>query len=100
MRSVVDEGLLPSLCTTCYRVGRTGHDFTDKAMAGEMEKFCQANAVLTLKEYLLDYCANGSKEAVGKAIDEGLKEVKDEGLKKVLIEKLKELEEGKRDLYF
>ena len=100
LRSVVDEGLLPSLCTTCYRVGRTGHDFTDKAMAGEMEKFCQANAILTLKEYLLDYCANGSKEAVNRAIIEGLKEVKDEGLKKVIIERLKELEEGKRDLYF
>jgi 2-iminoacetate synthase len=100
MRSVVDDGLLPSLCTTCYRVGRTGHDFTDKAMSGEMEKFCQANAVLTLKEYLLDYCVNGSKEAVSRAIDEGLKEVKDAGLKKALVEKLKELEEGKRDLYF
>lgn len=100
VRSVVDEGLLPSLCTTCYRVGRTGHDFTDKAMAGEMEKFCQANAVLTLKEYFLDYCAAGSKEAVARAIDEGLSEVKDEGLKKALIEKLKEVEEGKRDLYF
>src|SRR3972149_4672790 len=100
LRSVVDEGLLPSLCTTCYRVGRTGHDFTDKAMAGEVEKFCQANAILTLKEYLLDYCANGSKEAVNRAIIEGLKEVKDEGLKKVIIERLKELEEGKRDLYF
>lgn len=100
VRSVVDEGLLPSLCTTCYRVGRTGHDFTDKAMSGQMEKFCQANAVLTLKEYLLDYCAGGSKEAVARAIDEGFKEVKDEGLKKALMERLKELEEGKRDLYF
>lgn len=100
IRSVVDDGLLPSLCTTCYRVGRTGHDFTDKATAGEMEKFCQANAVLTLKEYLLDYCVNGSKEAVSRAIEEGLKEVKDAGLKKALLERLKEIEEGKRDLYF
>ena len=100
MRSVVDNGLLPSLCTTCYRVGRTGHDFTDKATSGEMEKFCQANAVLTLKEYLLDYCVNGSKEAVARAIEKGLNEVKDAGIKKALIEKLKEIEEGKRDLYF
>ena len=100
IRSVVDNGLLPSLCTTCYRVGRTGQDFTDKATSGEMERFCQANAVLTLKEYLLDYCVNGSKEAIGRAIEKGLDEVKDAGLKKALIEKLKELEEGKRDLYF
>jgi len=100
MRSVVDEGLLPSLCTTCYRVGRTGADFTGKATSGEMEKFCQANAVLTLKEYLLDYCVNGSKEAVKRAIEKGLEEVKDEGIRKALEEKLKEIEEGKRDLYF
>lgn len=100
MRSVVDEGLLPSLCTTCYRVGRTGSDFTGKATSGEMEKFCQANALLTLKEYLLDYCVNGSKEAVGRAIEKGLEEVRDEGMKKALAVKLKEIEEGKRDLYF
>lgn len=100
VRSVIDDGLLPSLCTTCYRVGRTGQDFTDKAASGQMEKFCQANAVLTLKEYLLDYCVNGSKAAVEKAIEQGLGEVKDLRLRRALLERLKELEEGKRDLYF
>ena len=99
IRSIIDEGLLPSLCTTCYRVGRTGSEFTGKTMAGEMEKFCQANAVLTLKEYLLDYCQNGSKEALQKAIDEGLKGV-DPGIRKALAQKLDELEAGERDLFF
>lgn len=99
IRSIIDEGLLPSLCTTCYRVGRTGHDFTDRTMAGEMEKFCQANALLTLKEYLLDHCRNGSKEALLKAIDEGMKDV-DPGLKKALAQKLDELDAGQRDLFF
>lgn len=100
IRSVVDEGMLPSLCTTCYRVGRVGHDFTEKANAGEMEKFCQANALLTIKEYLLDCLKNGSREAIENAIDAGLKDVKDPSIKKALIEKLKELENGKRDLFF
>lgn len=99
VRSVVDQGLLPSLCTTCYRVGRTGGDFTDKATSGEMEKFCQANALLTLKEYLIDYCVNGSKEAIEKAIEDGLRDVRDEALRKALLERLKEIEEGGRDLY-
>ncbi len=99
IRSIIDEGLLPSLCTTCYRVGRTGHEFTDRTIAGEMEKFCQANAVLTLKEYLLDHCQNGSREALQKAIDEGLKDV-DTGLRKALMEKLDEIEAGERDLFF
>ena len=108
IRSIIDEGLLPSLCTTCYRVGRTGGEFTGKTMAGEMEKFCQANAVLTLKEYLLDHCQNGQNgqngstdggEALQKAIDQGLKDV-DPGLMKALREKLDCLEAGERDLFF
>ncbi|MBZ0220920.1 MAG: [FeFe] hydrogenase H-cluster radical SAM maturase HydG [Candidatus Methylomirabilis sp.] len=100
MKSVVDEGLLPSLCTACYRVGRTGGDFTGRTIAGEMEKFCQANAILTLKEYLLDFCSNGTRESVERAIDEGLAGVKDQGLKEALILKLDALEKGKRDQYF
>ncbi|MBI5492427.1 MAG: [FeFe] hydrogenase H-cluster radical SAM maturase HydG [Deltaproteobacteria bacterium] len=100
IRSVIDEGYLPSLCTTCYRVGRVGHEFTEKTIAGEMGRLCQANAILTLKEYLLDHIKNGSREAVERSLEEGLKEVKDQALKDALIRKLKELEEGGRDLFF
>lgn len=100
IKSVIDEGYLPSLCTTCYRVGRTGHEFTEKTVAGEMGRLCQANAILTLKEYLLDHLKNGSRESVEKALEEGLKDVKDPALKEALIKKLKELEEGERDLFF
>jgi 2-iminoacetate synthase len=100
MKSVVDEGYLPSLCTTCYRVGRTGHEFTEKTGAGEIAKFCQANAILTLKEYLADHSLNGDKETIEKALVKALDGVEDPGLKKALLEKLKAIEEGKRDLYF
>ncbi len=100
MRSVVDEGFLPSLCTTCYRVGRVGGEFTEKAVSGQMEKFCQANAILTLKEYVLDHMKNGTREAIELAVDKALAGVKDPALKKGLIEKLGELEAGKRDLFF
>lgn len=100
MKSVIDEGLLPSLCTACYRAGRIGGDFTGRTVAGEMEKFCQANAVLTLKEYLLDFCNNGTRDSVERAIDQGLDGVKDQGLKNALAEKIEALEKGKRDQYF
>jgi len=99
MRSIVDEGGLPSLCTTCYRVGRTGSDFTEKTRAGEMEKFCQANAILTLKEYLADCPVNGSKETMEKALSKAIAGIKDPAVKKALDEKLKALDEGERDLY-
>lgn len=103
LSSVADEGFLPSLCTTCYRVGRVGRDFTEKTIAGEMNKFCQANAILTLKEYSLDQRGNGngaSLTTVDKTIASSIDEVKDPAIKKTLLEKLQELEKGKRDLFF
>lgn len=105
MSTIAADGFLPSLCTTCYRVGRTGHDFMEKTMSGEMERLCQANAVLTLKEYLVDHpgAADGAPDTNGtmeKALENGIKKVTEPTLKKALLEKLREIEEGKRDLYF
>lgn len=100
MRSVADDGLLPSLCTTCYRVGRTGHEFTEKTMAGGMSRLCQANAILTLKEYLEDYGSNGSDAALRKALAASIEEIDDHATKRAVLDKLKEIEAGKRDLYF
>ncbi len=100
IRSVIDDGMLPSLCTTCYRVGRTGKDFTEKTMAGGMNQFCQANALLTLKEYLQEHPSGADARAIETAIEKGLIDVKDEQLKKALTERLIEIEHGKKDLYF
>ncbi|MEK7773765.1 MAG: [FeFe] hydrogenase H-cluster radical SAM maturase HydG, partial [Deltaproteobacteria bacterium] len=94
---------LPSLCTTCYRVGRVGRDFTEKTIAGEMNKFCQANAILTLREYSLDQRGSGNGDelkTLDKTIASSIDEVKDPAIKKTLLEKLQELEKGKRDLFF
>lgn len=98
--SVMDEGMLPSLCTTCYRVGRTGGNFTEKASSGDMEKFCQANAILTLKEYLEEHSGNGIDERGLKLIEDSVATVKDPALKKALAEKLERLSRGERDLFF
>ena len=98
--SIAQHGLMPSLCTTCYRVGRTGDDFTKKTLSGDMEKFCQANAILTLQEYILDYARNGAKEVGMAAIEKGLCEMKEVNLKKEVLKKLDEIRQGKRDVYF
>ena len=91
---------MPSLCTTCYRVGRTGANFTKKTLSGNMEKFCQANAILTLQEYILDYAQNGAKELGITAIEKGLEEIKEPDLKKEVMKKVEEIRRGKRDVYF
>jgi 2-iminoacetate synthase len=100
MASIAKQGCLPSLCTTCYRVGRVGSNFTETAEAGEMHKFCQANALLTLKEYVLDHEKNGYNELFKEAMERAFDEIKDPAIRKGLIKKLKELEKGKRDLFF
>ncbi|MBI5599183.1 MAG: [FeFe] hydrogenase H-cluster radical SAM maturase HydG [Deltaproteobacteria bacterium] len=99
MASVIAEGGLPSLCTTCYRIGRVGENFTKITSSGGMEKFCQANAVLTLKEYTLDNPPNGRADIFTRAIEKALAEIKDPAMKKEVDRRMEELERGKRDLY-
>jgi 2-iminoacetate synthase len=56
---LIDMKYIPSFCTGCYRLGRTGQDFMDLAKPGDIRAHCDPNAVSTFLEYLLDY---GSKE--------------------------------------
>ena len=59
IRDVASLGFVPSFCTACYRLGRTGADFMDVAKPGEIKEHCNPNALATFQEYLLDY---GSEE--------------------------------------
>lgn len=99
MAGVITDKELPSLCTTCYRTGRVGKDFGDTTASGEMEKFCKANAILTLKEYTLERQLNGTAELYDQVIKKALSDIDDEKLKSNIEEKLKKLEGGERDLY-
>jgi len=100
MAAIAKDGFLPSLCTTCYRVGRVGHEFTEKTLSGGMAKLCQANAILTLKEYIEDAGLNGGNDGLLKVMAESIEEIEDQTLKKAVLEKLEEIGSGKRDLYF
>jgi len=55
VQDIAAMGYIPSFCTACYRVGRTGEDFMDLAKTGEIKAKCAPNAVGTFLEYLLDY---------------------------------------------
>ena len=55
IQDIAALGYIPSFCTACYRVGRTGEDFMDLAKTGEIKAKCAPNAVGTFLEYLLDY---------------------------------------------
>lgn len=91
---------LPSFCTACYRQGRTGDRFMALAKTGEIQNVCQPNALLTFKEYLLDYASPATQNIGKTAIEKHLEKVKNPKIKTETVLRLKRLENGERDLYF
>lgn len=69
IRDVASMGYIPSFCTGCYRLGRTGQDFMDMAKPGEIKKHCDPNAISTFAEYLEDYASEETRKAGTTAID-------------------------------
>ena len=64
IRDVAELGHVPSFCTACYRLGRTGMDFMDLAKPGDIKHHCDPNALATFLEYLIDY-GNEATRAAG-----------------------------------
>jgi 2-iminoacetate synthase len=69
IRDVASLGYIPSFCTACYRLGRTGRDFMDLAKPGEIKEHCDPNALATFVEYLIDYASEETR-LVGDALVE------------------------------
>ncbi len=100
MYDIAEAGHLPSFCTACYRNGRTGDRFMAVAKSGEIQNLCQPNAILTLKEYLVDFASPQTKALGEKIIAEHLLQIPNPKLRKVTEDRLVEIEGGKRDLYY
>jgi 2-iminoacetate synthase len=99
MHELMSSNYVPSFCTACYRLGRTGEHFMEFALPGFIHNYCTPNAVLTLKEYLVDYASEENKRIGEQVIEKTIKNFP-EKRKKQIRERLKQIEEGKRDLYF
>ncbi len=96
---LLDEELLPSFCTACYRQGRTGDRFMELAKTGNIKNVCLPNGLLTLKEYSLDYGDDTFRKKANIIIDKKLKDIESEKVKKLVEKYLSDLENGERDLY-
>ena len=99
MLSLCQHDYLPSFCTACYRSGRTGEHFMELAKPGEIQTFCLPNALLSFKEYLLDYASPETLAEGERVIAEHLGQIKSDAIRRRTVEKLQRIEQGERDLY-
>ena len=67
---------------------------------GQIQNCCQPNALITLKEFLMDYASEETKKIGEEFIQKELDKIENEAVKKVLTNNLKEIEQGKRDFRF
>jgi 2-iminoacetate synthase len=101
MRELMTDGYVPSFCTSCYRVGRTGEHFMEFSIPGFIKEFCTPNALMTLEEYLSDYATPETREVGEKLIAEELAKLPDGDTKDMVVKRLQSIREsGEHDLYF
>ena len=100
VEGLAEQGLLPSFCTACYRSGRTGDQFMPLAKSGKIHNLCRPNAILTFKEYLLDFASPETQKIGQKIIKKYLKQIPVKKTEAETIRRLERLEKGERDLYF
>lgn len=92
---------LPSFCTACYRLGRTGEHFMEFAIPGFIKRFCTPNALTTLQEYLVDYAPPETRVQGQALIEAELSRMEDGELKRELVNRLERIRtSAARDLYF
>ena len=96
---LLDQDMIPSFCTACYRLGRTGEHFMEFSVPGFIKRFCTPNAILTLAEYLFDYAPEQTREKGMMVIEKNLKGLS-VNIQEEVKKKIARIEQGERDLFF
>ena len=94
---LMELGYIPSFCTACYRAGRTGDRFMSLCKSGQIQNCCHPNALMTLKEYLVDYASQHVKELGDELIAKEIHNIPNEKVRELVERHLKDIEEGERD---
>ena len=97
---LMNMGYIPSFCTACYREGRTGDRFMSLCKSGQIQNCCHPNALITLKEYLVDYASDKTREVGERLIADELKNIPNEKARAVCGDYIGKIEHGARDFRF
>jgi len=98
---LMEDNYIPSFCTACYRLGRTGEVFMEYAIPGFIQNLCTPNALTTLEEYLVDYASPETRAVGEKLIEKELAAMPEGETKTTVLERLQQIKEtDARDLAF
>lgn len=97
---LMSAGYIPSFCTACYREGRTGDRFMSLCKAGQIQNCCHPNALMTLKEFLMDYASEDTRKKGEALIEKEIDNIGKEKVKEIVRERLVKIENGERDFRF
>lgn len=97
---LMGAGYIPSFCTACYREGRTGDRFMSLCKAGQIQNCCHPNALMTLKEFLMDYASDNTRMKGEALIEKEIDNISSEKVKQIVRERLVKIENGERDFRF
>ena len=97
---LLDTGHIPSFCTACYREGRTGDRFMSLVKSGQIANCCGPNAIMTLKEFMVDYGSPSLREKGEALIVRELNSITNPKVREIAIRNLAMIEQGQRDFRF
>lgn len=97
---LMEMGYIPSFCTACYREGRTGDRFMSLCKSGQIQNCCHPNALMTLKEFLMDYASQHTRDIGDRLIEKEIDNIPSPKVREIVIKNLKEIAEGSRDFRF
>lgn len=97
---LMTAGYIPSFCTACYREGRTGDRFMSLCKSGQIQNCCHPNALMTLKEFLMDYASDDTRKKGEELIEKEIDNIGKDKVKEIVRERLVKIENGERDFRF
>ncbi len=97
---LIDMGYLPSFCTACYRAGRTSDRFMSLCKSGKIHACCTPNAIMTTKEYLVDYASPATRAKGEALIRQSLELIDNPKTRRIAEQHLADIEYGERDFRF
>lgn len=99
IKTLIENGYIPSYCTACYRQGRTGDRFMQLAKSGTIQNTCTPNALMTLLEYMLDYGDPELTEMGGHLLENELNKIENPNVQRIVRRNIERMRAGERDLF-